>query len=306
MASPAISIVIPARDAARTIVRVLRALSAEQERVPYELIVVDDGSTDGTADVARDVGRTLGLPLRVLVQSPAKGPGAARNAGAADARAPILLFLGADIVPQPPFLLRHVAVHQQFPEETVGCLGFVTWDPDLPPTPFMVFLEQGGPQNAYGEIAGRAWVSPRSFFYGSNVSLKRSFFVRAGGFDATHFTGYGWEDLELGVRLERLGLQLAYEPAARGAHVHRVTLSDAEVRMRELGKSARTFFGLHPDVPVLRPERERVVGPLRRVLFPSPIRSALRRCARACERRYLLPFLYRRVLSLAFYNGVHA
>jgi len=85
------SVIIPARNAARTIGECLLAvLSQSVPRSLYEIIVVDDGSTDATARIARSHN------VRVIPQPPL-GVAAARNTGARAARGEILLFVDADI-----------------------------------------------------------------------------------------------------------------------------------------------------------------------------------------------------------------
>jgi GT2 family glycosyltransferase len=303
MNKPEITVVIPAFNNVATIREVLTRLARQRGALPHRVIVVDDGSSDATADAVRASSRRdNGV---TLISGPHRGAGAARNAGAGAADTELLLFLGADILPGPSLLRRHLSIHRQEPGESTGCLGFVTWDPRLPPTPFMVFLEHGGPQNAYGDIAGQTWVDPRRFFYGSNISLKRRAFLDAGGFDAEHFPGYGWEDLELGMRLAARGFRLRYEPAARGVHHHAVHLRDALNRMRAVGRGARVLAALHPEAEAVDLHRERRVGAARRAVFSPPVRRIVLRAARASEKRLLLHRLYRRNLSLAFYDGVH-
>ncbi len=299
-----LTVIIPARNAAHTIPRVLTALKEQQATVPHRVIVVDDGSSDDTARVVATHADLEGAGVVTLRCFPHRGAAAARNTGAREATTPLLLFLGADIVPLRGCLARHLAVHRKMPAASVGCLGFVTWDPALPPSPFMVFLERG-PQNAYGAIAGATWVSPRSFCYGANLSMKRSLFLESGGYDAVHFTTYGWEDLEFGERLSEAGFRLFYEPTARAYHAHHVSLKAAEQRMRAAGENARVLHGLHPRMGVLKSSRERWAAPLRQVVFSAPVRLTLRVFANFAETRVLLPRLYQRVLSLSFYDGVH-
>lgn len=301
MSAPLLTIVIPTRNNPRTLPRVLRALSAQHVRVPHRIVVVDDGSDPAVDEASLQKITPYGLQV---IHQPTRGVAAARNQGAARAKTSLLLFLSADILPDTHLLERHLGVHRQYVESSVACLGFVTWDPELPPSPFMVFLEHGGSQNAYGEIAGTSWVDPRSFCYGSNVSLKREFFNGIGGFDETNFPRYGWEDLELGTRIARHGGRLYYEPTARGLHFHRISLSESLRRMRDMGGGAKVLQTLHPDVPVLR-SGERWRAPLRRGMFLPPLRGLLRLVATRAERRWILPFLYRRVTSLSFYDGVH-
>ena len=92
---PAVTVVIPARDAAATLGRALAGVAAQD--VGHELIVVDDGSRDATPALAREHG------ARVLAGAGA-GPAAARNLGAAEARTDALAFLDADCFPTPGWL----------------------------------------------------------------------------------------------------------------------------------------------------------------------------------------------------------
>src|SRR4051812_24734378 len=98
-APPAVSVVIPARNAEATIRATLDALAAQQADAPFEVIVVDDGSTDGTVAATRQA------PLDVrVVASRGRGAGAARNAGVAAARAEVIAFTDADCAPDPGWL----------------------------------------------------------------------------------------------------------------------------------------------------------------------------------------------------------
>src|SRR5690606_34073255 len=95
--TPEASVVIAAFNAERTLGEQLAALSRQAVRFPWEVLVCDNGSTDGTVAVVTEwQGR---LPqLRLVDASARRGPGAARNAGAARALSPLLLFCDADDV----------------------------------------------------------------------------------------------------------------------------------------------------------------------------------------------------------------
>ena len=85
-----VSIIVPVKDETDKIGRCLRALQAQSmDRMDYEVILVDDGSTDETAEVARSLG------VQVLSQANL-GPASARNTGAKQAEGEILLFTDAD------------------------------------------------------------------------------------------------------------------------------------------------------------------------------------------------------------------
>ncbi|HLZ09464.1 MAG TPA: glycosyltransferase, partial [Chloroflexota bacterium] len=93
---PCYSVVIPARDASGVIAACLAALARQSIATTGEIIVVDDGSIDDTAKVAR----SLDVPGLIVLENPARGKSAARNAGLAAARGEIVLFTDADCVPE--------------------------------------------------------------------------------------------------------------------------------------------------------------------------------------------------------------
>lgn len=93
MAELPVSVVIPARNAARFISATLKSLRA-QSADDFEVIVIDDGSTDDTAAIVR---HEAGSDGRIrIVSGPGKGVSAARNAGLAEAKGALVLFLDAD------------------------------------------------------------------------------------------------------------------------------------------------------------------------------------------------------------------
>lgn len=297
------TVVIPAYNAAATLGAVLKHLSP-QLSAQDDLVIVDDGSADGTADLLTVSAATEAGKLRALHQ-PHRGAAAARNAGVRDSASALVLFLGADIIPAKNLLARHRAVHRWYPEPEVGCLGFVTWDPMLPPSPLMVWLEHGGGQNAYGELAGTVWVDPRRYCYGANLSLKRSFFERSGGFDEKAFWGYGWEDLDLGRRLAAIGFRLYYEPTASAFHHHRQDLRSWRVRQRRVGRSFVNFARRHQDERSSYATALGWRGSFRRALARSVLGACARGLASVAQHRWIIPSFYRRIEGWEFTNGVH-
>lgn len=296
-----LSICIPVYNNDATLPRVLAALRA-QVLHNDEVLVINDGSRDRSAAHARAVGGAFGTRLRVL-SFPHRGAAAARNEGIRAATNELLLFLGADMLPGPTLLQRHRAVHRRFPERTIGCLGHVTWDQSLPPSPFMVWLEQGT-QNGYGALAGRSWVDPRRYAYGANLSLKRSLAVQAGGYDAERFHGYGWEDVEFGLRLSVLNFRLFYEPTAQARHVHRHTIKSFLLRQRAAGRALVVLQALHPQSAAWSPKVSTARWRARRVLYPRPLRFLAVACASFVSRRWILSKLYAVISGWAFTDGV--
>lgn len=126
---PQVSVIIPARDAEPTLERTLEALARQTVGVPYEIIVIDDGSTDRTPAIASGH-----APLvRVVQLATSEGPGAARNHGVARSSAPVLAFTDADCFPTPQWLAEGLGA---IAEGADIVQGQVLPDPAEPRTPF--------------------------------------------------------------------------------------------------------------------------------------------------------------------------
>ena len=101
---PDYSVIVPAYQAADVIGACVRALAQQTiERARYEIIVVDDGSTDATGDAAREAGADR------VVRIPHGGPSTSRNAGIEAARGEVVLFTDADCEPAEDWIARMVA-----------------------------------------------------------------------------------------------------------------------------------------------------------------------------------------------------
>ena len=186
-------------------------------------------------------------PVRSL-RGAGRGAASARNAAAAAAAGSVLLFLGDDTRPADPSLLaRHAELHRLRPQDEYAVLGRVTWSDDQDVTPFMYWLEHGGPQFAYDTLApGR--VDASSYFYTAHVSVKRRLFEASGGFDE-RFPGAAVEDIELGVRFELLGIELDYRPDLLVLHDHATALAGSLARTEGIGRAAVLYNELQPTRP---------------------------------------------------------
>lgn len=102
-AAPVASIVVATKNRVERMVRLLAALDAQTE-TGFEVIVVDDGSTDGTSERVEAAARAVGYPIRLLRNEESKGQGTARNRGWHEARAPVVAFTDDDCVPVPKWL----------------------------------------------------------------------------------------------------------------------------------------------------------------------------------------------------------
>jgi len=184
---PAVSVVIPAYNEERYLERCLAALARQTfpaER--FEIIVVDNGSTDATAEIAHRFG------VRV-VSEPRKGVARARQAGFAAARGEIIASTDADTV-APSFWVARIAAHFQGDPALGGLYGPVHW----PAARSMERLWLRYP------VTGVLWASNRirrSLWWGSNFAVRREVFHRAGGFPVDWPSG---EDTDLSLRVSRI------------------------------------------------------------------------------------------------------
>jgi glycosyltransferase involved in cell wall biosynthesis len=243
-----LSVVIPTKDRAPALARTLAALEAQQAGdAQIEAIVVDNGSGDGTIAQVKDRAASAAIPIKLL-ERPEGGPATARNAGVEAASGELILFLGDDTEPEDTGLLRaHLDLHAARPEETYGVLGRITWSPRSPVTPFMRWLENGGPQFHYCDLDPGP-VDASSYFYSSHASLKRSLFECVGGFDE-RFPTAAVEDTELGVRLADAELEFDYHPELLVLHDHPTTPAQSLRRSVAVGRSAALYNQLRPERP---------------------------------------------------------
>lgn len=274
-----VSVVIPTLDRTDVLEQTLARLA--QQTPPgdgFEVIVVANGSPAATAALVRGATEKFPVPLRLL-EEPRPGPASARNRGAEAARGSILLFLGDDMLPATSGLVRgHAEAHERYADPLCAILGHATWDPREPITPFMHWLENGGPQFSYGDIAPGPVMTQR-YFYTANISLSTQTFLEAGGFDE-RFPYAAVEDIELGARLESLGVTLVYEPQLVVHHLHPTTLVVSLRRMERVGRSAALYYAQGPerplrDLPVPRLP-VRLAAPLARLLARPNVPRAVR------------------------------
>lgn len=255
------SVIIPTYNRAGVLSRTLKALAHQEfpgestrggaqaaksdSGSDFEVIVIDDGSVDDTPEIVERLAREYPVPLRYFRQSNRK-QGAARNRGASEAQGRQLLFLGDDMVPAPAFLQEHARSHRRISDPKCVVIGYCPWPEEFRVTRFMGYVGEQGWQFGFSLIEDPQRV-PFNYFYSSNLSLNRTFFLNSGGFDED-FREYGWEDIELGWRLKKSGMRLVYNPQAISYHFHPTSLAEFIERQKRVGRSAWTFYEKHPEM----------------------------------------------------------
>ena len=239
-----LSIVIPTLGRPALLKRVLDRL--DRQTAPpsaFEVIVVADAKERELDALDRAVAGRAYRAQRLRAGRP--GASAARNAGWRAASSDLVLFTDNDTIPVPRLVAEHVSWHHRFPEPEVAVLGHVRWADELRVTPFMRWLEDGI-QFDYPNIDGidAGW----NRLYTANVSVKRSLVERVGGFEETALP-FGYEDLDLALRMHEHGFRLLYDRAAVAEHVHPMDLEFWKRRVARIAISERQFVRMHPQFP---------------------------------------------------------
>jgi GT2 family glycosyltransferase len=226
-----ISVIIPAYNAQDTLAACLAALRSQTVGADsYEIIVVDDGSTDRTAEIARSHGVCL-------LQQPNAGPAAARNRGAQAARGHILLFTDADCEPSPDWIERLVDPFRD--PIVIGVKGVYRTRQRALVARF-VQLEY---ESKYARMARQAQID---FIDTYAAAYRREVFLDNGGFDPAFRTA-SVEDQEFSFRLARQGHRLAFAPRAIVYHHHDVTVTEYWRRKFGIGYWKALLLRRHPE-----------------------------------------------------------
>jgi glycosyltransferase involved in cell wall biosynthesis len=220
------SVVIATKDRAALLDAALASLRAQEDAPAYELVVVDNGSSDATPDVAHKHGAEY-----VFVAEPNRGK--ARNAGIAHATGDAILFVDDDVVAPPQFLAAHAKAHHDeiFPLAVSGPILNV---PDAAQRP-----------------EPTAANFSRAFFVTCNVSVRAASLRAIGGFDED-FDLYGWEDTELGARLRAHGVRRAFAWDAYLWHIKPPTPESLEDALRKAVEKARMAARFVRKMPTAR------------------------------------------------------
>jgi glycosyltransferase involved in cell wall biosynthesis len=230
------SVVIPTYNRLDMLLRVIDALEAQVDAPAFEVIVINDGSTD---DTDRVISQRKGITFRTQANA---GPGRARNHGVTLATGKFVVFIGDDTVPEPRFLAEHARVHREANDDPhVACLGYTGWPAGERVTAFMDYINDYGLQFGY-KLIKDGDIVPFNFFYTSNISIDRAL-LAAHPFDTT-FPSAAWEDIELAYRLDSLGLKIRYNARAVTRHYHPMTVDSFARRQYTVGKSGH-FLGVH-------------------------------------------------------------
>jgi len=306
------SVVIPTYQRRELVLAAVRALASQQTELPFEVIVVVDGSTDGSIDALRSL--DVSCPVTVL-QQPNRGASSARNLGAAAARGEMLLFLDDDMVADRRLLSELERSHREGADVVFGHLPLHADSPDN-------FLSDGIRQWTDARLTRLTAPGEQLTLHDlmtGQMSLARALFVNIGGFDTNFTRGgtFGDEDIDIGYRLIRAGCRLVFNPAAVSHQNYVVRPRDFLRRNRQSGTADVAFARKHPEQASTifalngseRPLNRHIWRPLAALAPLSvPVHFALRSLALALVRRKhpgdrAIRFFYQ-IWAMEYWRGV--
>lgn len=202
--SPLISVIVPVYNGRAFLHRCLDAIFASDYR-SFEVVVVNDCSTDDSAEISRDKGAT------VLSTPRQSGPASARNLAAARANGEVLMFVDADVVVKPDTLGKIAEQFRQRPEISAV---FGSYD-DEPAE--KNFLSQY--KNLQHHFVHQNSNSEASTFWSGLGAIRKKVFIEHGGFDCEKFAVPSIEDIDLGFRMRKAGHEIILDPNIQAKHL---------------------------------------------------------------------------------------
>lgn len=231
--SPAVSAIVCTRNGRERIGACLSALSHSACDFDYEVMVVDDGSSDDTADFVRE-----NFPEVTLISTEPSGLSAARNTGAKHAKADILAYTDDDCEPDRDWLQRVVDFLQAHPDH--AAVG----GPNLAQQPkhwreAVVCAAPGAPSHVMFDDLNAEHLP------GCNLVVRKSALEQLKGFD-TRFHTAG-DDVDFCWRLQNAGLRMGFDPGAFVWHWRRPALRAYLRQQIGYGKAERMLIAKHPQ-----------------------------------------------------------
>ena len=238
-----ISVVIPTYNRLPILRKCLDALENQILNVEihsFEIVIVDDGSTDGTVDWLRNNIETY-PHLRLFEQSHG-GPALGRNLGVEKSRGELIVFIDSDLVVDKFFLRNHIdCLFRAW--KKLGNRKCFTYGSVINTSNF------NNPNSEPFKLQDLSW----AYFATGNVAIDKKLLEKSGLFDNS-FRLYGWEDLELGERLRNMGVKLIKCPRAIGYHWHPALALDQIPQLirieKERAKMGLVFYRKHPTLRV--------------------------------------------------------
>lgn len=201
-----ISVVVPVYNGDKTVKKTIEALLSQKTGKSYEIIVVDDGSTDDTPNIIKN------YPIKIITQRNA-GPSAARNTGWNAASGEIVAFTDSDCVPVPNWI---EAIVKHFEDTSVGGVGG-TYETENKGSILATYI--GEDIKFRHDRLGKEIEATGTF----SAAFRTKLLEQVGGFDESYKKATA-EDFDLCFAIRKTGHKILYEPMAVVGHYHKQNL----------------------------------------------------------------------------------
>ncbi len=241
-----VSVILATHNRADIIGEVLNAWREvdRNTKYDYEIICSDDASEDKTVEVIK---QASDLPL-ILIQNEKGGASKARNAALKIAKGKVIIFTGDDIFPEKDFVNAHYENYRKFGSD-IATLGRIEWYDKIEMSHLMYHITNVGCEQ-FGFIGLPPYqLIDFRHFYTSNISVSRELLNKVDIFFNTDFDKYGFEDIELGYRLQKCGMRIYYDPDIVAMHHH--VYDDVNKfcnRQMSSGEELVVFQQMHDDL----------------------------------------------------------
>jgi len=244
-----VSVVIATYNRKNILEKCLECLfNQDYPRDKYQIVVVDDGSTDGTDRMVKQKKDKCKCSLIYSQSHQREGQSKARNKGILLSEGKVIIFIDSDSLAPPWFIKEHLRMYKDNPNIIVdGPAITVTGENNLINPPFcsplirtLAFLDFGG-----------------AVFITANTSCLKENLIKAGRFDEEFGKGFGWLDRELGLRLIKMGLKRVKNRRAYVLHyqIEKKNLTFLAKKRKDRGENAILYYKKHPVKKVKKEAR---------------------------------------------------
>jgi len=237
-----VSVVCNTFNSENKIVKFIQEMTNQSSDFSYELLIIDDGSTDKTIKVIEN----LDNPRVRLIKCDHKGPAAAKNTGIMESRGKFTIFCGDDIKPIGSFINNHINTHIKYSDQKLLVLGHTEWSASQRNSYIHEFMTKySGTQFSFESFRNAEYISPL-YCYTSNISFNTEWIRANNLFFNESFSLPIYEDTEWGARIEKSGGKLVYNRKIQALHDHEYTFDNHITRMRNVGRMSWLVSFLHP------------------------------------------------------------
>ncbi|MGM0607175.1 MAG: glycosyltransferase family 2 protein [Candidatus Muiribacteriota bacterium] len=240
-----LSVIIPAY---KRVLKLSQCISSilRQTVPPLEIIVSDDSDDDSVYKLCQKYSKKV-----KYIKNKGKGQGQARNTAAETARGDILLFIDSDVILTMNAIKHHILNHKKGYKTVLGRVKF----------PDRIELTYENSITDLGAYLSSLKTGKYNFikFITCNLSIRKNIFLKSKGF-SPYFTGYGFEDIELGYRIGGNKKFIKFEKKAAAVHYNNRKRTDIYKRAWKVAQTSILFMQLHPEV------KNRFLLPLQKTL----------------------------------------